>query len=1613
MASLHAQSYEIIGITIDYEYEFQNGWADGTGTCSTCWTRVRRMAYFDKASSNPIANTQSWETKDQEVRLSFFEQRTFEETGKTTENYCYSQKKDRDAYSARMVPYCEARRFPEEVILTPGTYADYGNGESIDLQDLNKPAPQSFARVWMLPKVSTSQVSGIGLCEPLFKEDGIQVSAGHWEYITPSMSSWKPLEHEAYKNQYPLSISGETINTLIPEDLERERALSLRFVLTAEGSGFYRGWNSSTVQSETSEPKAQTTIAGLFHFQFLNCSPLLSVDYHPNPLPIPPLCAEQPNGSFTVFFERGLQSYRDEKMNLVVKRIEGEEAYLIDGKVVIAGEMPGNSLTWDPVLPPGTYILEWQTKSYGNDFSSVPDAFLKSNPFVISDRPLLTLSASAVHVSCRDGNDGQILMEANGGSPPYTYRLGGAPMSKSESVIDGLFAGTYQVEVQDAMGCFSATTVRIEEPFSNPEVSLLGVVSPTGFGRQDGGIGILTSGGVPPYTYQWTKDGIPFEGEDFLQGLGKGDYQVLITDSKGCFSDLLEITLTEPDPVTAEIQVIPERILCPWDKVQLVVMPSGGTSEEDMSYTYLWQDGNTQRERYNMEPGNYSVIVRDKNGNEGMATLQIQAPLEPEVRTIVEPVSCFGGNNGSIQLEISGGTPPYEVIWSRAGDPGFQQEGLSLTKAPSGYYYYSVKDAAHCDLWMAAEPVWIQEPQQPLHIEAELVSDPTFYDASDGFIQWNIEGGTPPYSVEYWKNEALWEINSGGSFTADNLKEGSYVARITDAMGCEIISDEVTLVSPPPLHLEITTILMPSCHESNDGTISVLTAGGTPPYTLSVWNADGMLQAVHTVEGSQATLKDLPSGVFEIGLNDVTEATGVRFQVVLNAPDPLRFSIASVDVGCFGETTGAIAVVVEGGTPPYVYDWNTGDRTAEIDGLPAGGYLLKVTDAAFCTDWVEVQISQPQAALDMILHTITHNTVFGGSEGSLQVSVAGGRAPYLIRWYRGQELIGSGEGISQLTAGIYQAEVTDATGSCSLVKTFEIKQPGPLQISIIQESELFCFGDRDGVLVANASGGVPPYQFSWEKEMEASWIPDTHTSERWDSVAEGRYRVTATDVSGAKAVSEVFTVVSPSPLNITLTESSTPRCALGNDGFLEIAVSGGTPPYQIFWDHGTSGISAENLSSGRYRVRLADALGCLAEEEFLLEEEVAPLDVSLHVIPPAPGANSGRIDVFPSGGAPEYQLEWRMEEEEVWQLFSESITGLPGGRYEVRVTDARGCDLVQEVALQETDPFVAEVKDPECFNSCDGSIRLSPLPGYEHLTFQWENGDVTQERTGLCPGTYTVHISGLDGGLRERVWELSAPMFAVPELPENITICAGASYVLDGNTGTEGVMYSWKRNGVFLGYSPDFLVEEPGQYELNLQWDNGCSMTLYSEVTVSESPVQTAFIMATQAMTREKVVAVEVSTPVPESVRWMVPEEAQVHISNSDYLEISFPEPGVYEIGLETTAEGCTQTRFKSITILESEEGNEVVQTASNIHTLVVYPNPNKGKFQVKLVSDNVIPISAEVYQLANNHRRGEVYSAPSLEHLLTFDLGTVPAGLYALILKTEDTYKVHKIVVE
>lgn len=921
--------------------------------------------------------------------------------------------------------------------------------------------------------------------------------------------------------------------------------------------------------------------------------------------------------------------------------------------------------------------------------------------------PAQGLSATVISttdVLCYGEKTGQIILSISGGTAPYRVFWSNSDsiqLSTKNDTASNLFTDTYQARVIDTMGCEFILQATIIGPTS-PLSASLDITHVLCFGENTGAIDLEVSGGTGPYSYNWSNGS---NNED-LQNITAGTYTVEITDANNC--TLLDTAVLNEPASALSGQLFAEDVSCnAGSDGSVSTVISGGTEP----YSYLWSDGSTDANNTDLIAGNYDVTITDENNCQIVLSASVSEPNAIVLSSTQTDVSCHGGTDGSLEIQISGGLSPYEIQWTNSNQFILTQKSRILNNLSAETYTATVTDSNNCQEQIS---ITISEPSMPLSASFSVDSVNCF-GGSDGAISTSVSGGTPVYSFN-WSNGANTPDING-------LISGVYSLTITDNNACEWI-DSVAISQPlDSLSLEYTSKNV-SCFAGDDGYINITINGGTQAYSYNwTWS---------TGNSTQQNLSNLPADTYNLIVTDQNGCTLTTSFIIDQPSAPLDISYGTVNVNCHGGNDGIIAVNVSGGTQPYDYSWSNSASIMlsatgpNLQGLEADTFKLIVTDTLGCVDSSFIVISEPQQEL-MASASIQNVLCKGSNEGVIALNTTGGTIPYTFSWSNGANT----STIDSLISGNYSVTITDIN-NCTWTSSYTIAEPDMLKAESIVV-DVACKGDNTGEVKLTVSGGTLPYSYNWSNGETTKSIFELSTNS---------YSVTVTDSNGCEVVSGGF-VDEPATALLLSTSSVDATCFGKKDGRIGTKVFGGTPPYKYYWSDTlrlTSNQSEnfKDIGAGQYLFRVVDANGCeISSVEVINQPDPVVVEVTSTDLSCNSGAD-GSATAIASGGTFPYRYVWSTGDS------TSVVTGLGLGDYSVTVTDTMDCQTTGNTstfAPEKLEVKISTIDNLSCFNSNDGGMGIEYSGGSGEISIKWSTGATTKYINNLPPGDYSVTVS--------------------------------------------------------------------------------------------------------------------------------------------------------------------------------------------------------------------------------------------------------------------------------
>lgn len=770
-----------------------------------------------------------------------------------------------------------------------------------------------------------------------------------------------------------------------------------------------------------------------------------------------------------------------------------------------------------------TYIIQYQL-GIGSCISLDIDTVHTSN-----------IQATSVldDVSCYGQSNGSIDVTPSGGNGSYSYNWSNGETS---SLISGLSGGSFTVTITDANNCSKTENYTIDVPDSLEISNSKSNVSC--FGGSDGSISLSTTGGTTSYTYDWSNgDTIAL-----ISGLTNGSYSVTVTDGNGC-EKTGSFTIDEPTDLTLSNSM--DSVDCNGaNNGEIILEVSGGSP----GYSYNWTNGDVDSIANQLPAGSYEVTVTDNNGCSKIQQYTVEEPSALSVSSNINHISCNGGSNAFISLNVSGGNPGYNYVWNN----GLMTD--SIGDLSFGIYSVTISDAHNClriDTFQINQPTVLNaigSSQQPL-----------CYGDSNGIATIAAFGGAPEYSYE-WGPEA----NNQDSSTATHLAAGLYSVLITDSNNCTYTVN-VLVNEPDSLDASTSMINEEGCGMMN-GQATVTSQGGTGTHHYQ-WN-----DPINQITG---TASNLSGGTYEVTITDdngcyVMDSVEVTVDYSVGGPDIL---INTSGTTCETSSDAMASVIPTSGTNPYTYLWDSNANNQDsitATNLGVGTYEVTITDANGCYTDTTLEINNNNAPPSANF-TITPPSCYQFEDAEITANTSNGVPPYSFTWSNGD----TSNTTDSLSAGTYYLNITDDVG-CSFSDTLEVAQTPSLQPAISAQTYV-CFGDSI-LLTANGSEQTIGYVWSNGDSSNETYVSPTVDSTFFVTITNGLcFEETSFDVK-VKDLPEILFSGNP----FICDSSSTYIMAIST-------------AQQYLWNTGETGntitVNANDILSS-YTVTVTDSLGC-------------------------------------------------------------------------------------------------------------------------------------------------------------------------------------------------------------------------------------------------------------------------------------------------------------------------------------------------------------------------------------------------------------------------------------
>ncbi|MGZ4038476.1 MAG: hypothetical protein ACXVPQ_11650, partial [Bacteroidia bacterium] len=473
--------------------------------------------------------------------------------------------------------------------------------------------------------------------------------------------------------------------------------------------------------------------------------------------------------------------------------------------VTASGGTPGYSYTWTPSAQTTSVASNLCVGDY-TVFVQDSKGCSATTTVNIAQTVILVITTNGSTLACNGGCTGIATANAVGGVSPYTYTWSTSPVIQTAPSATALCAGTYSVNVADALGCSNTGTISFTNP--PPIVVTSTITNALCNANCNGVISVTASGGTGGITYTWTPGVITGQGTPNATNLCAGTYTLNMEDANNC-PVVQNFTVTEP-PVIASTFTANSPSTCSGTNGSILSNVTGGTP----TYNYTWTPSGINTPTIgSIGAGTYSLIVKDQAGCTTTLIATLSDPTGPTVTVTSNSILCNGSCSGSATVSAVG-TAPLSYLWSAP----LSSTNTIVSSICQGTYAVNVTDGSSCT---TSQTLSISQP--PPFVVNATPTNPKCSSVCDGSITTLPSGGTPAYSY-------TWQPGSVPGPNLNNVCAGTYTANVKDANNCSY-TNTFTLVSPSTITITFTKADV-KCNGVCTGTVKATPAGGTGPYTF-------------------------------------------------------------------------------------------------------------------------------------------------------------------------------------------------------------------------------------------------------------------------------------------------------------------------------------------------------------------------------------------------------------------------------------------------------------------------------------------------------------------------------------------------------------------------------------------------------------------------------------------------------------------------------------------------------------------------------------------------------------------------------------------------------------
>uniref|UniRef100_UPI00142200EE beta strand repeat-containing protein n=1 Tax=Yeosuana marina TaxID=1565536 RepID=UPI00142200EE len=814
-----------------------------------------------------------------------------------------------------------------------------------------------------------------------------------------------------------------------------------------------------------------------------------------------------------------------------------------------------------------------------------------------------------------------------------------------------------------------------------------------------------------------------------ITGLAAGNYDLMVRYETCSFT--FSQTITAPAPLGVSVSGTPVTCL---GGSTVTAIATGGTT----AYSYQLLDTATSALvsnfpsngiLTNVPAGDYTVRVTDANGCTATDTINLVDSAPPTASIAMTSDYCYDPVNGAtLEVIASGGVTPYEYSIN-GGSFGSSNIFSSLTP---GSYDIIVRDAYGCTVALPTETI---APQ--VTVNTTLTKELDCSATPDATITGTITGGYAPFSYAVSTDGGVTYgslVSTGSPFVYTAASSGNYQFQITDARGCQSVSNVIT-ISPitNPVVTGIATNV--SCNGASDGSVQLVGSGGSGGYTYS---DDGI-----TFTGTSLFTGLSASGSpYTFYVQDSKNCTS-SVSVTITEPTALVASATATDLSCSATNTNQSAeitiAVPTTGTAPYQYSFDGGANFSSANTLTVNDtgidqtFSYVVRDANGCTTAPQnitiVALDPPtdltfsSAAVTCIATTTDVTLTATDGVGPLEYETIA-PSPTIVAKQASNVFTG-------LAPGTYVFRVTDANG-CYYTESYTVAPVTPITITGLKLSDVLCYGDNTGAIQYTVSGYAGTYTSTLTSGTGA--LSQTGSTVDLTGLVAGSYTLEVSDdITGCTANTTIVITEPTNPLTFTATSTNvyctednsqiTVTPAGGTASYIYAAVVSGASAPVVYDSSNVITVDTNSATDLVWDVYVQDANGCITIDTITITEDPSPT-----VTTPAVASNQCSVasgftfTATGASGVPPY--EYSINGGGSYQASPTFTVNTPGS-YTVTIRDANGCTNTSPtptVVYVPLDASALLTKDLTCSAPAAASIDVTTSGGNAPYSYRVKIG---------------------------------------------------------------------------------------------------------------------------------------------------------------------------------------------------------------------------------------------------------------------------------------------------